>query len=150
MINDNSPLTSNNSNTSKRKEAGVFVLAAVALVLVFLGPYVLDAYTVNILVRAFVYAATALTVNILWGYAGILTFGQSAFFGVGAYAAGLLFTHFGFSIGIAALALIIGILVSGALAWLLGWISFYQGASPLYVAIVTLAFPIVLVQLLYS
>ncbi len=150
MINDNSPLASNSSRPSRRKEAGVFVLAVVALILVFLGPYVLDAYTVNILVRAFVYAATALTVNILWGYAGILTFGQSAFFGVGAYAAGLLFTHFGFSIGIAALALIAGILVSGALAWLLGWISFYQGASPLYVAIVTLAFPIVLVQLLYS
>jgi len=128
----------------------VLLSAGVALALILFGPYVLDDYTVNILVRAFVYAATALTVNILWGYTGILTFGQSAFFGVGAYAAGLLFTHFGFSYGIAILALCLGILASGLLAWLVGWISFYQGASPLYVAIVTLAFPIILVQLLYS
>ena len=149
MTNDNIPMGLANGK-SRRKEIGVFLLAVLAFGLVLLGPYFLDAYTVNILVRAFVYAATALTVNILWGYAGILTFGQSAFFGVGAYAAGLLFTHFGYSISIAALALILGIVVSGALAWLLGWISFYQGASPLYVAIVTLAFPIILVQLLYS
>ena len=38
-----------------------------------------------------------LTVDILWGYAGILTFGQAAFFGIGAYAAGIIFTYMDFS-----------------------------------------------------
>lgn len=150
MTNPNNVLASAGMEKNKRKLLVVLALAVIALLLVLAGPYVLDDYSVNILVRAFVYAVTALTVNILWGYAGILTFGQSAFFGVGAYAAGLLFTHLGFSLGIAALALLIGLVVSAALAWVLGWISFYQGASPLYVAIVTLAFPIIIVQLLYS
>ena len=62
-------------------------------------PYVLPTSLVNILVRAFLYAVVALTVDILWGYTGILTFGQSAFFGIGAYAAGLTFTHLGFNAG---------------------------------------------------
>jgi branched-chain amino acid transport system permease protein len=150
MNNASDSMALSNHVNKKRKVKGVLLSAGFAFALILFGPYFLDNYTVNILVRAFVYAATALTVNILWGYTGILTFGQSAFFGVGAYAAGLLFTHYGFSYGIAALALCLGILASGLLAWLVGWISFYQGASPLYVAIVTLAFPIVLVQLLYS
>jgi branched-chain amino acid transport system permease protein len=40
--------------------------------------------------------------------------------------------------------------VSAIVAGVTGWISFFHGASPLYAAIVTLALPIILVQLLYS
>jgi branched-chain amino acid transport system permease protein len=114
------------------------------------APAAFDTYTVNILVRSFVYAATALTVDILWGYCGILTFGQAAFFGIGAYAAGITFTYIGFSPQTAILALLAGIAVSAGVAAIVGWISFFHGASPLYVAIVTLALPIIVVQLLYS
>ena len=60
------------------------LIAGLCVAAIIAGPYLLDAYTVNILVRSFLYAATALTVDILWGYAGILTFGQAAFFGIGA------------------------------------------------------------------
>ena len=75
------------------------IVCGVALLLIAIGPYVLPTYMVNGLIRAFLYAAVALTVDILWGYTGILTFGQSAFFGIGAYAAGLIFTHVGFGPG---------------------------------------------------
>jgi len=126
---------------------GVAVLAGAAMTV---APAALDTYTVNILVRSFVYAATALTVDILWGYCGILTFGQAAFFGVGAYAAGIAFTYVGFSPQTAILALLAGLALSAAVAAIVGWISFFHGASPLYVAIVTLALPIIVVQLLYS
>jgi branched-chain amino acid transport system permease protein len=128
----------------------VGAVALAAILTVVAGPYVLDTYTINILVRSFVYAATALTVDILWGYAGILTFGQAAFFGIGAYAAGIIFTYMDFSPGTAVLALLAGLAVSAAVAGITGWISFFHGASPLYVAIVTLALPIILVQVLYS
>ena len=36
------------------------------------------------------YGMAALSVDLLLGYAGLITFGQAAFFGVGAYAAGML------------------------------------------------------------
>ena len=127
--------------------ATVTVLAVLAVIA---GPYFLDTYTVNILVRSFVYAATAVTVDILWGYAGILTFGQAAFFGIGAYAAGIIFTYMDFSLQTAILALLTGLAISAVVAGLTGWISFFHGASPLYVAIVTLALPIIFVQILYT
>lgn len=128
----------------------VLAFSIAALVLIGVGPYLLPDFLVNYLVRAFLYAVVALTVDILWGYTGILTFGQSAFFGVGAYAAGLTFTHLGFSLEYALLALMAGVAVSACVAALVGWFAFYQGASPLYASVVTLALPIIVTQILYS
>jgi branched-chain amino acid transport system permease protein len=126
------------------------ITGGVALLLIVAGPYVLPTYLVNGLIRAFLYASVALTVDILWGYTGILTFGQSAFFGIGAYAAGLIFTHAGFGTGYAALALIAGVGVAVIVAAIVGWLAFYHGASPLYGSVVTLVLPIVVTQILYS
>jgi branched-chain amino acid transport system permease protein len=128
----------------------VLICAAIALALIAAGPYVLPMYMVNSLIRAFLYATVALTVDILWGYTGILTFGQSAFFGIGAYAAGLMFTHVGFGTGYAALALFGGVAVAMIVAAVVGWLAFYHGASPLYGSVVTLVLPIVVSQILYS
>jgi branched-chain amino acid transport system permease protein len=126
------------------------ICALAALALVAVGPYLLPDFMVNNLIRGFLYAAVALTVDILWGYTGILTFGQSAFFGIGAYAAGLIFTHMGFSPAHAALALAAGIGVAVLVSILVGWLAFYHGASPLYASVVTLVLPIVVAQILYS
>jgi branched-chain amino acid transport system permease protein len=128
----------------------VLVFGAAALLLVAAGPYVLPDFMVNNLIRGFLYAVVALTVDILWGYTGILTFGQSAFFGIGAYSAGLIFTHMGFSPEHAALAFAAGIFVSVVVAALVGWLAFYHGASPLYASVVTLVLPIIVAQILYS
>ena len=128
----------------------VLICVAAALVLVAIGPYLLSDFLVNNLIRGFLYAAVVLTVDILWGYTGILTFGQSAFFGIGAYAAGLIFTHMGFSPAHAALALGAGIGVAVLVVVLVGWLSFYHGASPLYASVVSLVLPIVVAQILYS
>jgi len=129
---------------------GLLILSVLALVLIAICPYVLPMFMVNSLIRGFLYAAVALTVDILWGYTGILTFGQSAFFGIGAYAAGLVFTHMGFSTEHAFLAFGAGIFVSMLVAAVVGWLSFYHGASPLYASVVSLVLPIVVAQLLYS
>ena len=128
----------------------VVVVTLFALALVGVGPWVLPDYSVNILVRSFLYAAVALTVDVLWGYTGILTFGQSAFFGIGAYAAGLLFTHAGFDTANGLLALGGGLLAAALVAALVGWLSFYYGASPLYASVVSLVLPIVVTQLVFS
>ena len=126
------------------------IIVVVTLVLVAIGPELLPTYLVNGLIRAFLYAAVALTVDVLWGYAGILTFGQSAFFGIGAYAAGLMFTHVGFDSTNAAIALAGGVGTAMLVAGLVGWLAFYHGASPLYGSVVTLVLPIVATQVIYS
>lgn len=128
----------------------VLVTCGLAALVIAVAPFLLDTYTVNILIRALLLAALALTVDILWGYTGILTFGQSAFFGIGAYACALVFTHWGFGPGWAIAALVIGVVAAMVVAGLVGWLAFYHGASPLYASIVTLALPIVLTQVVFA
>jgi branched-chain amino acid transport system permease protein len=126
------------------------VVGAAALAVLAVGSIVLPTFLVNNLIRSFLYAALALTVDLLWGYTGILTFGQSAFFGIGAYAAGLVFVHAGYSPLLAAGALAAGLGAAWLVSRAIGWLAFYHGASPLYASVVTLVLPIVLVQAIYS
>lgn len=133
-----------------RAHRSALIGSLLGLITVAVAPFLLDTYLTNILVRTLFLAAVVMTVDILWGYVGILTFGQSAFFGLGAYACGLIFTHFGFgpSWALAALAIAMGgaaLIGAGT-----GWLAFFHGASPLYASIITLALPIVLTQVIYS
>jgi branched-chain amino acid transport system permease protein len=148
-IDSAAPLTQSASPAPRRLRAIAVVVAALAI-LIAAGPFVLDTYMVNILIRAFHYALVALTVDLLWGYAGILTFGQAAFFGIGAYAAALVFTHIGFSPATITLAVVLALLAPALTGLLVGWLSFYPGSTPLYASVVSLAFPIVVTQIIFS
>jgi branched-chain amino acid transport system permease protein len=125
-------------------------LIALALLSIGAAPWLLPEFAQNTLVRSCLYAVVAITVDLLWGYAGILTFGQATFFGIGAYAAGLAFTHGGFSPGMAAVALTGGVVVSMAVAALVGVLSFYPGATPLYASVISLVLPIVATQVIFA
>lgn len=129
---------------------GVFALASLAAGVVIVCPFVLDLYTLNILSRSFLFAILALTVDVLWGISGFLTFGQSAFFGAGAYAAALGFTQYGYSTAIGAASLAVAVLAASVMAALQGWLSFYYGATALYASVVSLAVPVVATQILFS
>jgi len=131
------------------------VLSLVAAALLMVGvvvvaPSFLDTYLVNILIRAFFVAIAAITVDIMWGYCGTLTFGQSAFFGIGVYALAITFTEYGFGTWQVLMALGATLAITAVIAALTGWLSFYPGSTPLYASIVSLVVPIVLVQILYS
>jgi len=125
-------------------------LAVVIVGSIALAPLVLDTYMVNILIRAFFVAIAAITVDIVWGYCGTLTFGQSAFFGIGVYALAIIFTEYGFGSWQALFAMGTSVVVAAGVGALTGWLSFYPGSTPLYASIVSLVVPIVLVQILYS
>ena len=126
------------------------ILAVLVVGGVALAPLLLDTYLINILIRACFVAIAAVTVDILWGYCGTLTFGQSAFFGIGVYALAIVFTEYGFGSWQILFALGAAVIISVAVAALTGWLSFYPGSTPLYASIVSLVVPIVLVQVLYS
>ncbi len=129
---------------------GLTFLLLTGLALVVLGPWIFDAYLLNLLIKAYFFAIVAVTVDVLWGYTGYLTFGQSAFFGLGAYAAGLVFTHNGFSATSVGLALALAIVVPAVVGLVVGWLSFYRGASPFFATVISLVLPIVTSQLLLS
>jgi len=118
--------------------------------LVLAAPLLLDTYSVNVLTRSLLLAVAAVTVDLLWGYTGILSFAQAAFLAIGAYALALVSTNLGFSAGFGLLALLLGLGAAGLAALLVGWLAFSYGASPLYVSTITLVFPIVFVQLIFA
>lgn len=68
-----------------------FWIASVATVLAFL-PLVIPLYWVIVIESALALSIACLGVNLLLGYTGLLSLGHAAYFGVGAYAGGFLFT----------------------------------------------------------
>ncbi|MGC2787485.1 MAG: branched-chain amino acid ABC transporter ATP-binding protein/permease [Roseiarcus sp.] len=118
--------------------------------IVWFAPLVLGAFAVNVLTRSMLYATLAVTVDLLWGFTGILTFGQAAFFGVGAYATAMTMTSLGSTPVWIAAALGLAIVLPVILGVLVGWLSFYHGSTPLYASVISLVFPIVVTQLVYS
>lgn len=58
--------------------------------LLLIAPLVMPTYWVMILSEILIMGLMAMSFNLLLGYAGLLSFGQGAFFGVGAYATALL------------------------------------------------------------
>jgi branched-chain amino acid transport system permease protein len=82
--------------------------------------------------------------------AGILTFGQAAFFGAGAYAAAIVATQMGSTPAWLLAGLALAILAPMALGIVVGWLPFYHGSTPLYASVISLVLPIVVTQFVCS
>ena len=66
------------------------LLFLVLLALALGVPLLQSTYYTRFATQIAMYGMAAVSVDLLLGYAGLITFGQAAFFGVGAYAAGML------------------------------------------------------------
>jgi len=69
-------------------------LAAVLIVLALAAPFIGTRYVTHSLIIALIFMLPAHGLNLLVGYTGLLSLAQAAFFGIGAYTAGLLAVHF--------------------------------------------------------
>ncbi len=63
-----------------------WILLAIAL---FILPAALDDFRLNLFGRYFSLAITALAIDLIWGYTGLLSLGQGIFFALGGYAAAM-------------------------------------------------------------
>ncbi|OGA00426.1 MAG: ABC transporter permease [Betaproteobacteria bacterium RIFCSPLOWO2_02_67_12] len=106
------------------------LLAALALV-----PVVSGGYTLVLLTDILVFALFAVSLHFIMGPAGLHSFGHAAYFGLGAYGAGLLLLRAGAPME---LALLLGPLAGGLGALVFGW--FCVRLSGVYLAMLTLAF----------
>lgn len=68
------------------------------IVLAIVTPLYANLYTLRVFTQIFMFGALSLSWNLLGGYAGYISFGNVAFFGIGAYTFGALMTklHLGF------------------------------------------------------
>jgi branched-chain amino acid transport system permease protein len=80
----------------------------------------------------------ALSLDLVLGYAGIVTLGHAAFFGAGAYTVGMLAAHWGWSEPLSGLGA--AALVAGAVGLLSGWVVLRtQGLALLMLTLCTMA-----------
>lgn len=80
----------------------------------------------------------AMSLCLVWGYCGILSLGQAAFYCIGGYAYGIVAMNLIERHGNTDLAIVAGILVPGGFAALLGALMFYSRLKGVYVAILML------------
>ncbi len=117
-------------------------IAAVALIVLLLLPYIWPSRMINdLVIRVSAFALFATSLNLLVGYTGMVSFGHGMFFGFGAYAFGLSMQRLGVSIPT---AILITIVSSALLGLVVGAISIRL--KDIYFSFITLAFQ----MLLYS
>jgi branched-chain amino acid transport system permease protein len=116
-------------------------LAVAAVVLLALLPWLLARYQLSILTDVLIFGLFALSLDLIMGYTGMVSFGHAAYFGLGAYGSALVLIHFAQPVPVALCA---GALLAGVVAAPVGWLS--TRATGIYFAMLTLAFA----QLLYT
>jgi urea transport system permease protein len=156
------------------------LLAAIAIVVPLLNllvpassPFHLSSYFVALFGKYICYAILALSIDLIWGYCGILSLGHGAFFALGGYAMGMylmrqigtrgVYAHpvlpdfmvflnwpelpvywYGFQHFPYALLMIV--LVPGLLAFMFGWFAFRSRVTGVYLSIITQALTYALMQ----
>jgi urea transport system permease protein len=126
----------------------------------------LSTYAVGLIGKYLTYALLALSVDLIWGFCGILSLGHGAFFALGGYAMGMylmrqigdrgvyanpdlpdfmVFLNWGelpwywYGFDWFPFAAVMVILVPGALAFVFGWLAFRSRVTGVYLSIITQA-----------
>jgi len=150
---------------------GLLLLGAIAVPILNLvvapdSAFYVPTYTVALLGKFLCYAMLALSIDLVWGYCGILSLGHGAFFALGGYAIGM---HLMRQIGDRGVygdpvlpdfmvfldwkelpwywwgldhfwvAVLVILLIPGLLAFVFGWLAFRARVSGVYLAIITQA-----------
>jgi len=120
--------------------AGLALVGAIGLAFMFLTPRFAELDVVLDLTVYMIMAILALSLALIWGYGGILCFGQSAFFGLGAYTYAITM----FNMGESTVPFLLAILLPAAFAALLGYFMFYGRISDVYLGVITLTVTLIL------
>ena len=129
-------------SVSYRAELALLAAAAAVLAALALLPPVIGLYQTQLLTYGLIAAIAALGFNLLLGYTGLLSFGHSAFFGLGAYTIAFLLRYF--NINSMESYIVLGLPVVAIASVLFGYISVRH--TRIFFGILTLA----LSQVLYS
>jgi ABC-type branched-subunit amino acid transport system permease subunit len=117
--------------------AAAVLLAAAAI---WLLPRMLELFA---LINATIYASMAvlaLSLGLVWGFGGILCFGQAAFFGLGGYA----YAVAALNVADTTWAVPVALTVPAAAAALLGYVMFFGRISDVYMGVITLTVTLIL------
>lgn len=151
----------------------LLVLGGVAIIVPFLAlvppdgsTFHLSAYSVTLIGKFLCFALLALSLDLVWGYCGILSLGHGAFFALGGYAMGMHLMReigergvygnpllpdfmvfldwqelpwFWYGFDNLGFSLLMVIFVPGFLAFVFGWLAFRSRVTGVYLSIITQA-----------
>ena len=120
------------------------VCAAIALAVTVLPFAVSDIFILLQLTLFMAYGILAMSLGWVWGYGGIFSFGQAAFYGLGGYTYAVVSINMGGS----TTALVAGVGLPAAFALFLGYFMFYGRISTVYVAVITLVVSLIFYKFL--
>ena len=142
------------------------LVPALSLLLPPSSPFYLSSYFVTLFGKYLCYALLALSIDLIWGYCGILSLGHGAFFALGGYAMGMylmrqigtrgVYAHpvlpdfmvflnwpdlpvYWYGFQHFAYAAFMVVLVPGVLAFVFGWFAFRSRVTGVYLSIITQA-----------
>lgn len=132
------------TRTALHRFSGVLLVLAAAALLI--APWLLDIATLLTLNVMVIMGILALSMALVWGSSGVFSFGQSVFFGIGAYtyAVGSL------NLFDSTLPLVMAVAVAALAAGVVGYFLFYGRVGEVYFAVITLALSLLLYQLINS
>ncbi|OGK85242.1 MAG: hypothetical protein A2X52_05680 [Candidatus Rokubacteria bacterium GWC2_70_16] len=116
--------------TRKLSTAAIVVVLVLALL-----PLAGSRYAIDLATQVLIYCLFALSLNVLIGYAGDVSFGHAAYFAIGGYACAILLTTYRWPL---ALALPASLVVAGIAAALIGY--FCVRLTQTYFSMLALAF----------
>ena len=113
---------------------GLAAISLIGIVTMLVLPYFLSPYYLGLVVKMMIFALFAMSLDVLIGYTGMASLGHAAYFGIAAYATGLLALRLSWSVWFALPA---GLLVAALTAMLFGLLALRTRGS--YFLMITLA-----------
>src|SRR5271155_2772977 len=114
-----------------------FIVEALTIIALIAAPFVLPhlGFSLTTINRILIWGLFGLGFDLLFGYTGLLSFGQSAFFGTGGMFAAYLLTQLNFPYVLT--SIVIGALAAGVIGYLVGLIALRR--TGIYFAMITVA-----------
>ena len=121
----------------------VMTTLVVSAALIWALPLMVSTYTLTILI---IYGMLGLSLGLIWGFGGIICFGQAAYFGLGAYTYAIAAINFGES----TIPMLLAVIVPAIFAALLGLMMFYGRLTDVYLGVITLVVMLILFKFINS
>lgn len=116
-----------------------WVCTILVLFAALIFPIFADPYDVGNFAYFLIWVFMALGLCLMWGYGGMLSFGQTFFFGIGGYAYGVLSVDLGNAHGLALGNFAMAVALAAAAAAVLGYVMIYGRIGGVFFGIVTLS-----------
>ena len=126
--------------------ASFAAMVAAGLALLLGLPLVFDLFGLLQMTVFVAMAVLALSQGFIWGYGGIMSFGQTAFFGLGGYTYAVAVMNMGDS----TMPVLLSVLLPVLFAALLGYFMFYGRISDAYIGVITLTVTVILFNVVNS